>query len=101
MAKRPIEILEFHDAIFQTDRKPLDTSVIDEVAARVGLDSKQFRADRADANTRVKVAADLASGVELGVRGTPTVFINGRRIGSLDADALEAVLEHEFQSARR
>jgi protein-disulfide isomerase len=48
-------------------------------AAELGLDVAKFRADVADPAVAARVRSDAEDGVELGVRGTPTFFINGAR----------------------
>jgi len=48
--------------------------------------------------TLTDVKADAALGTRLGVKSTPTFFINGRRIaGGLPAAALEAAIELELK----
>ena len=56
-----------------------DREALMEVAARVGLDLEQFRADMEDPATKERVTADHLEAVEsYGVFGTPTfVFPNG------------------------
>lgn len=46
-------------------------------ADRLGLDVAQFERDLDDPATTARVQADRQDGVELGVRGTPTFFVNG------------------------
>ena len=46
-------------------------------ARQVGLDLARFREETAAHRHRERVRADLRSGIASGVRGTPTLFING------------------------
>jgi len=52
-------------------------------AEELGLDVEQFRADLNDPATAERVAADQADGIEFGVQGTPTLFLNGRMLPSM------------------
>ncbi|WP_081238918.1 thioredoxin domain-containing protein [Streptomyces viridosporus] len=49
-------------------------------AEGLGLDMKEFDADLADPETAGRVQEDQRDGLGLGVQGTPTFFLDGRRI---------------------
>jgi predicted DsbA family dithiol-disulfide isomerase len=49
------------------------------MAAKIGLDLKSFGSDVKSKKTRDAVNRDFLEGARLGVNGTPTFFINGRR----------------------
>ena len=49
-----------------------------EIAKQLKLDMVQFEKDRNDPAIAGKVRADMRDGNKAGVRGVPTVFINGR-----------------------
>ncbi|MFC4605374.1 DsbA family protein [Rhodococcus kronopolitis] len=65
-------------------------------AADLGLDLAAFDAAYADPATAARVAADVADGEALGVRGTPTFFVDGQRVDASYhqdlVDALDAAL---------
>ncbi|MGW5745352.1 DsbA family protein [Amycolatopsis sp. NPDC003861] len=66
-------------------------------ARQLGLDLPTFEKDLDAPATAARVARDRADGTALGVRGTPTFFINGRRFDSPPTyEALEAALDAEF-----
>lgn len=57
-------------------------------ATTLGLDTKKFTADLDSKSIEDKILAEYKEGLKLGVQGTPTFFLNGRRlenVGSLDA----------------
>ena len=60
-----------------------------------GLDEAAFRACMAEPRAKEALQSDIAEGLRLGVTGTPTIFINGRRVPTLDefADAVLWELE--------
>lgn len=53
------------------------------LAAEVGLDPEAYRSALDSEGVRALVAADLAQAETLGVTGTPTLFVNGRRLASI------------------
>ena len=67
---------QLHDAMFQ-DQRNLGLVSIKEKAALVGLDIDSFNTCLDTDRYADAVAADLAAGSQLGVTGTPAVFING------------------------
>jgi protein-disulfide isomerase len=74
----------FHDLIF-ADQQPENTGAMDQarleaLATGAQLDSATFAACLADPASRAAVDADLSLGRKLGVRGTPTLFVNGKRL---------------------
>ncbi|RCV49029.1 DsbA family protein [Marinitenerispora sediminis] len=52
-------------------------------AEDLGLDVERFTATMEDPATLERVRADFEDGVELGVQGTPTIYVNGRQTESM------------------
>ncbi len=67
----------FHDLLFRQYRQINDRQ-IDEISKMLQMDIALFKKDMTAAHTRDRVNADLAQGRQIGIRGTPTVFIDGR-----------------------
>jgi protein-disulfide isomerase len=68
---------EMHDRLFD-NQEHLEQADIERYATELGLDMARFHADLEDEVTEARVAADRALGTQLGVQGTPTLFVNGR-----------------------
>jgi protein-disulfide isomerase len=68
---------EYHDEIFRKNGQ-LTKDTVRQVAEKVGLDMAAFDAAMANPSTAAAVERDKKAGAEAGVRGTPTVFVNGR-----------------------
>ncbi len=63
------------------------------LAKKARLDLKQFNREMAAGAHRDRVRADMLGGIRSGVKGTPTVFLNGQRYpGRLDHDGLVGAL---------
>jgi protein-disulfide isomerase len=75
---------EMHDALYDNQKEWSDSMEprvqFDSYATRLGLDVQRFKADmeRQDLTDRIK--ADMQRGNTLNVRGTPTVYLNGREL---------------------
>ena len=59
------------------------------IADGVGLKGSEIAACAAKPETKAHVEASIALGKSVDVSGTPTLFINGRKVGSFDAKATE------------
>ena len=83
---------EMHDLLFHR-QKALADADLRRYALEVGLDLDRFERDRTSLAVRERVEHDVRGGGASGVRGTPTLFIDGiRHRGPYDAQALRAKL---------
>ena len=67
---------EMHDKIFENYRALKDDAYAT-WAGELGLDVEQFNKDMASAETKAFVDKEMSEARAVGVRGTPTIFING------------------------
>lgn len=83
---------EMHDRLFEHP-EALDERSLVKHARKLGLDLPQFERDLLDRTRAGRVERDVASGREGGVRGTPSLFINGVNYrGPRDRTSLVAAL---------
>ncbi|HEX4164945.1 MAG TPA: thioredoxin domain-containing protein [Bryobacteraceae bacterium] len=69
-------------------------------ARQSGLDMKRFEADIDSTAVNEFIVRDVQDGDHLGVEGTPTLFINGRRYnGPISVQALKSVFDSQFKPA--
>jgi protein-disulfide isomerase len=66
-------------------------------AGQKGVDAVQLGRCIDTKATEAEVNHTIAEGRSLGLRGTPTLFINGRRIGGLQWSDLQLVINNELQ----
>ncbi|MFJ9554231.1 DsbA family protein [Nocardiopsis sp. NPDC101807] len=67
-------------------------------AEDLGLDTDEFTGTVEDPATLERVRSDFEDGVALGVRGTPTIFVNGRPTPSMPGyEALSAMIDAELE----
>ena len=86
---------EYHDLIFAT--KKLKGSTVTEVAKKLGLDMKKFKADMESATVKSQVKKDMIDAKEAGVTGTPTTFVNGRKVKQRNPQGFQIMINAELQ----
>ena len=69
----------YHDLLFQ-NRTKLDVPSLKAYAAQLNLDGERFDVCLDSGEKTELVNADFQEGLANGVRGTPTFFLNGRRL---------------------
>lgn len=89
---------EYHDQMFKNQTK-LSREDLETYAKDVGLNVTKFKADL-DANKHLeRVKADMKMGNDVAVQGTPTMFLNGKRISNpTDFDAVSKDIESALGS---
>ncbi len=89
---------QLHDALFATPK--LNKESIEKAAEGTGLDMEKFKKDMNSPETKQKLAKDLASARQADVTGTPTLFINGRRVKKRGAEAIQKMVDQEMAKAK-
>lgn len=68
-----------HDKLFQNQGVSMDEEMI-ELAKQIGADVKKFEQCQKDKKYTVSIQKDYLDGQDLGIKGTPTWFINGYKV---------------------
>ena len=75
---------EMHDLLYQNQaiwsEAPNVQKLFDSYARSLGLDLSQFRADYESKEVAARIASDQKRGQALGVKNTPTLFVNDREV---------------------
>ena len=83
---------DMHDLLF-AHQDALDDLALARYAQSLGLDLDRFAEDFESGAVLSRIESDVRSGSRIGVRGTPTFFVNGERYeGSSEAGALLAFI---------
>ncbi|HEY6475361.1 MAG TPA: thioredoxin domain-containing protein, partial [Polyangia bacterium] len=92
---------QMHDKLFANQRD-LDRQGLEARAAELGLDLPTFRRALDTHAAKAQVDADLALGQKVGLRGTPTFFIDGRTlVGAQPFAEFKQVIDDELARADR
>jgi protein-disulfide isomerase len=85
---------QMHDYLFE-HQKALDDSHLFEYAQKVGLDIDRFKKEMSGHIYTSLINESLRNGIDSGVEGTPTFFVNGVHYeDSLDLDTFSNVLKN-------
>lgn len=90
-----------HDRLFDS-QSDLGDPALSAIAKELGLDpAVTLRAIKSDAHAAT-LRGDISEGTRVGVRGTPTLFVNGRSVpGARSATQLLRIVDEEIDWARR
>jgi protein-disulfide isomerase len=86
---------EYHDKVFENYNK-LSDELLEQFAKDLGLDMDRFRKERGNPEITSLINRDLREGSRIGVRGTPTIFVNGKRLKQRSLEAFSAAIETEL-----
>ena len=89
---------EYHDLLYDSQVSGYSDENLVALARQAGLDTQRFQSDYENARYEGVVQADFQKGLDLGVNGTPTFFINGEMLVGLQP---VGVFEDAIEEARR
>jgi len=89
---------QMHDALFAMNNN-ISPEKIQAAAKEIGLDMDRFNADLNSEATRQRLMKDILNAREAEVSGTPTLFVNGRRVTDRGPDALQKLINEELAKA--
>jgi protein-disulfide isomerase len=87
---------EYHDRVFENYNK-LNEGLLEQFAQELNLDMDRFKNERLNPEITSLINRDLREGSRIGVRGTPTIFVNGKRLGQRSLEAFSAAIENELK----
>ena len=98
-AKAQGKFWEMHDKMFANQQK-LDRADLDGYAKDLGLDMARYKSDMDSHKYKDEIDADSKAGTGYGASGTPTAFINGRKlVGAQPMTAFEPIIQEEIKHA--
>ncbi len=90
---------DYHDRVFASS--DLSVEALKQIASQVGLELDEFNGCMNSEASRAAVEKDVHEARELGVTGTPTFIISGRKIvGALSFEAFKQEIDREIISLR-
>jgi protein-disulfide isomerase len=91
---------ELHDRLFQNYSR-LNDQVVQEQAQQLGLDMQKFEKDMNDPQIAQAINQDLQDGNKAGVRGTPTIYVNGILLRNTSVEGFQAAIDKELEKKRK
>lgn len=89
---------EFSERLFE-DATPLSDGRLREIAGDLALDQEKFERDRQAPEAVRKIRKDMQDGIRAGVRGTPTIFVNGRYLRERSLSGFQLMIEKELEKS--
>jgi len=84
---------EYHDKLFE-NQKALADADLEKYARELGLKMAPFKKAMKDGTYKEQVDSDIALGSAVAVSGTPTMFLNGKRVANATSfDAIKDEIE--------
>jgi len=99
-ADRQGKFWEFHDELYKNYNQ-LNEDKIRQIAQQLGLDLEKLNIDIRDPKIKEIIIRDYREGVAAGVRGIPTIFINGRLLRNRSLEGFRAAIEKELKKTRK
>ena len=86
---------EYHDLLF-ANQNNLDKESLKGYAEQLNLNIDEFNECLDSKKYKEEVQKDISDGVKAGVKGTPTFFVNGKKVEGADKDLIEGLIEEEI-----
>ena len=91
---------EFSRRLFENSAS-LSDDKIQEIAKQLGLDMEKFNRDLNDASVQNLINRDLDEGQKVPVRGTPSIFVNGKSLKNGGPDEFQGLIESGIKKKNR
>lgn len=98
-AQKQGKFWEMHDKLFANQRA-LDDESLKKYATEIGLDVPQFEKDMASPEIQKQITQDMQLARQVGVRGTPTMFLNGKRVVNRTVPGIKQMIDDSLQQKK-
>lgn len=83
---------EMHNLVYENPRK-LEDADLEAYAEKIGLDVKRFEKDMKSAKAEQAVEEDMKEATRVQVTGTPTLFLNGKRVRDRSLEGMKQQIQ--------
>jgi protein-disulfide isomerase len=87
---------QFHDKLFEYSSR-LSAEKIREIAGEIGVDAKKIETEMNSQKIQAKINQDIKDAQEADVKGTPTVFVNGRLLRNRSVEGFQYLIDAELK----
>ena len=85
----------YHDKLFASFNN-LNEASLQKFASEAGLDIAKFNSDRTSPAVSQQINQDMQGGLAAGVRGTPTIFVNGLLLKERSLTEVSRLIDSEL-----
>jgi len=82
---------EYHDMLFASPK--LSQAILEEIAMKLGLDMEKFKQDMSSMPVSSQLAKDMQMAQAADVSGTPTCFVNGRKLQERSVEGFQKLID--------
>jgi protein-disulfide isomerase len=87
---------DFYDQLY-TDFRNLNPEKIKKIATDLKLDMAQYEKDQTDQQLQSLIKRDMREAQQAGVRGTPSMYINGLPVENRSPQGLQEMIDRELR----
>ena len=98
-AAKQSKFWEMHKMLFEHQRD-LNDAKVQEIAGKLGLNMGQFNRDLKDPAIEALIERDMNNGQQYGVRGTPTIFVNGKQLNQRSLPGFQQAIDEELKKKK-
>lgn len=91
-AQKQGKFWQMHELLFANQRA-LQPEQLKSYAQQVGLDVAKFEADMASPEVKSAIQEDMQLAQKVGIRGTPTIFVNGKIVQNRSLEGFKQLIE--------
>lgn len=89
---------EYHDLLFAEPK--INPDSLKKIAEKLGLDLDRFEKDMKSPAILAKLTKDTSEANNLGITGTPTVFVNGRLLNERSVEGMQRQIDEALQAKK-
>ncbi len=90
---------EMHEKLY-ANQKDLSDAKVEAIARELGLNMEQFNQDLKDPAIGSLIDRDMNNARQANVRGTPTIFVNGKVLSQRSLPGFQQVIESELKKKK-
>ena len=90
---------EIHEKLF-ANQKELSDAKVETIAQELELNMGQFKQDLKDSGIGSLIDRDFNDGLQANIRGTPTIFVNGKLLSKENLLGFQQAIEAELKKKR-
>jgi predicted DsbA family dithiol-disulfide isomerase len=91
---------EIQDRLYK-DTKQMNNTLVREIATDLKLDPNEFESKINSKEIQNRISRDIMDAEKAGVRGTPTVFINGRIIKDRSIKGIQKIIDTQLEGKKK
>lgn len=91
---------QYHDELY-SDISKISAPYCLDLAEKLELDMEKFKKDLSSPEIAKHLIKDMQDGKKIGVRGTPSIFVNGRKLKERNLLSVQKMINQELQRLKK